>query len=520
MRLLAAPKAHYVEVRRDGVVCRQTPLFASGDERARPLDVQPADVLEELRRTHRRIQVAPFAQLLGLPAAAGALYLALVERNPVLAVLFGLVGAGGVLACYLFLRELDKRRCTTRLVYEMDQDMTHRFAELRQGFSRFASCRGVWYVPHGSSHPERAKEIGATAPLHRYRVKPALSLPSRVQSNLQVPTLHAGRLSYYFFPDRIYVYAAHRVSVIAYDEITAQAIRYHYMEEDEVPSDARIAGSTWRHVHPDGTKDLHVHNNHQVPIVIYGELRLTGPKSLDALYQCSQAETVSPFASSIAAMTARGEERYAAAAAEAEAEEAEREDEEPEVDLGSDDPRFDEALAIAVSAGYASSALFVQRMQIRFERASVLVATMEADGYVEPARGTEPRLVRQSARRCVELLERMAGEKGSGDAEEGSSRKQASASGARTGRASNAYRAGRATREAGRAAHDVLGVDASATGDEIAAAYHQLAQLYHPDKVATLAPEFTVIAERRMREINAAYRELTRGVGAWPRGRV
>jgi preprotein translocase subunit Sec63 len=32
-----------------------------------------------------------------------------------------------------------------------------------------------------------------------------------------------------------------------------------------------------------------------------------------------------------------------------------------------------------------------------------------------------------------------------------------------------------------------------------------MAQMYHPDKVASLAPEYREIAERRMKEINAAY---------------
>jgi DnaJ-domain-containing protein 1 len=32
-----------------------------------------------------------------------------------------------------------------------------------------------------------------------------------------------------------------------------------------------------------------------------------------------------------------------------------------------------------------------------------------------------------------------------------------------------------------------------------------MAQMYHPDKVASLAPEFQALAEQRMKEINAAY---------------
>lgn len=42
------------------------------------------------------------------------------------------------------------------------------------------------------------------------------------------------------------------------------------------------------------------------------------------------------------------------------------------------------------------------------------------------------------------------------------------------------------------------------------AAYRQMAKMYHPDRVANLAPEFIELAEERMKEINAAYEVLKR----------
>lgn len=56
----------------------------------------------------------------------------------------------------------------------------------------------------------------------------------------------------------------------------------------------------------------------------------------------------------------------------------------------------------------------------------------------------------------------------------------------------------------------VLQVSPNAQWEEVAAAYRRLVQMYHPDKVTGLAPEYQEIAERRMKEINAAYSELKR----------
>lgn len=58
--------------------------------------------------------------------------------------------------------------------------------------------------------------------------------------------------------------------------------------------------------------------------------------------------------------------------------------------------------------------------------------------------------------------------------------------------------------------YEVLGIREDASWREIAAAYRQKAQQYHPDKMAGLASEFQELAEERMKEVNAAYSALKR----------
>ncbi len=62
---------------------------------------------------------------------------------------------------------------------------------------------------------------------------------------------------------------------------------------------------------------------------------------------------------------------------------------------------------------------------------------------------------------------------------------------------------------ASRDPYEVLGLERSASQDEISIAYRRLAALYHPDKVSHLAPEIQTLANTRMREINAAYETLS-----------
>jgi DnaJ like chaperone protein len=55
----------------------------------------------------------------------------------------------------------------------------------------------------------------------------------------------------------------------------------------------------------------------------------------------------------------------------------------------------------------------------------------------------------------------------------------------------------------------VLGIDRSASIEEIKHAYRELAVKYHPDKLEHLGDEFKVLAETRFKEIQRAYQELT-----------
>jgi DnaJ like chaperone protein len=62
-------------------------------------------------------------------------------------------------------------------------------------------------------------------------------------------------------------------------------------------------------------------------------------------------------------------------------------------------------------------------------------------------------------------------------------------------------------REAGRA-FEILGVSPDATAEEITQAYRRLLMENHPDRVASLGPEFVHVAEEKFKTIQEAYEEI------------
>jgi DnaJ-domain-containing protein 1 len=65
----------------------------------------------------------------------------------------------------------------------------------------------------------------------------------------------------------------------------------------------------------------------------------------------------------------------------------------------------------------------------------------------------------------------------------------------------------------GTAWNSVLGVVESASVEEIRKSYRVLMSQYHPDKVASLGSELRILAERKSKEINVAYRQAMRARG-------
>ena len=58
--------------------------------------------------------------------------------------------------------------------------------------------------------------------------------------------------------------------------------------------------------------------------------------------------------------------------------------------------------------------------------------------------------------------------------------------------------------------YEILGVAPGAGPEEIKAAYRQISQKYHPDKVAHLGLEFQELAQKKFVEIQQAYETLRR----------
>jgi hypothetical protein len=265
----------------------------------------------------------------------------------------------------------------------------------------------------------------------------------------------------YFLPDQVLLFEGSRFSGIEY---SAVATNFRTVRTAQLGNAAgmEVQGYTWLHTRMDGFADLRYKYNPQMSIVVYGQVTFASPNGFQVHFQTSPSSHANSFYYAFApqprSQNTGGSSRQSDGG-----------------NSGTRDVLFNQALRICVEMKRASTSVLQNRLKIGYGRAAPIIDMMEREGYVGQANGALPRILLGKAYETVASWDKR------------SALPKATAS----------------------SPHGVLGVPTTATREEITRAYKLLAQQYHPDKVNHLAPEFRELAERKMREINAAYKTIT-----------
>jgi hypothetical protein len=188
--------------------------------------------------------------------------------------------------------------------YSFEGDTGQESSKLRTAFQQTMKCQAVWHVDAAATTSDWKRNAGVNNLERRSSVRPMFSRPPKVQSNIDVPTLMAGRKALYFFPDRLLVYDSTGVGAVSYGELHAQVNQTRFVEDETVPSDSQLVGSTWRFVNKSGGPDRRFNNNRQLPILLYGQLSLNSASGLNELFQYSVPLAATQFVSVITEMGA------------------------------------------------------------------------------------------------------------------------------------------------------------------------------------------------------------------------
>lgn len=305
-RLGTGPRGNYVHLGRDGLYYRAT--INGGAPPPRPAtapsfdgltEIESADVvamtdssstglLDELNTKRQRWQLWPFVAFGGVAIVLGAgEQLGQVIAAAVVGITF--------LATWA-IYELDRMRKTTVILYDIEEEALHRLRQLYEAHDGLCQAGGTWHFAAEGATSDRKRNAGASTLVRRRSIRPHSHLPKWVQTNVAVPAIPVGRQTLHFFPDHVMVFDNNRVGAVSYEQLKIEVGQSRFIEEETVPTDARVVGSTWRYVNKKGGPDRRFKDNRELPIALYEQLDFTSDTGLNERIQVSKIGAGEAFA--------------------------------------------------------------------------------------------------------------------------------------------------------------------------------------------------------------------------------
>lgn len=228
-----------------------------------------------------------------------SLVAAIISYNINQSLMYGVILIGIILTIIVARWETNRR--TINLYYEFENENHSIFEQIILAFNHLANCNRIWSLLTSRSlydaHQSKLN-AGASKLVDRLTASAGNGNPPWVKANITIPTIKTGNRSLYFMPDGILVYDNHGVGFVDYSDLKIIFNTTRFIEEIP-PQDARIVDRTWKYPNKNGGPDKRFNNNLQIPVCLYGELRIEARNQLLLYIMTSKANAPENFSNLI-----------------------------------------------------------------------------------------------------------------------------------------------------------------------------------------------------------------------------
>ena len=398
------------------------------------------------------------------------------------------IAAGAGLAWLFYNGDTHKR--TSDLFYQLADGSEEQFVLMQRAFEKLAQAKKIWLVQQEPTASERKRIAGAAGRVVRSPVNVNGGKPPWINTNVSVWALDLGRAKLFFFPDRLLVWDSRKYRAVSYESLGVAFAPTRFMEEGKPAGDSEVVDRAWRYADQAGEPDPRYATNTQLPVVLYGSIIFGAQNQLLAHLHVSSRDIAERFAeqfrASVRSLSTLNDLSAAGSTSEGPGTQRSRNDKPPRAQ--SNRARVQGRVKwFNMEKGYG---FLTARSG---QEVMVVLSQILADGLRSLPEGApvEFEIVRGARGPMAVNVSALGNDQ--------------TRSGWQGGKVHNGKAA-----PSHPSPWEVLGVQVGASEDAIVAAYRHMAQMYHPDKVANLGPELKELADRKMREINAAYEALKR----------
>lgn len=190
------------------------------------------------------------------------------------------------------------QNCFINIDMVLDLGFENKYQELLDKYKSLITIHRIWDLTSSVSVDRIATRSAASTEIKRKLIKFGYGNIDIIKSKYEA--LHFENAS----GGDLYIYPAFIALVDSYKKFGLIDIReldfsFHgqrFIEDESVPKDALVVGSTWLKVNKNGTPDKRFKENRQIPICQYGELTLKSKTGLNEAYHFSSYDKSAKFA--------------------------------------------------------------------------------------------------------------------------------------------------------------------------------------------------------------------------------
>lgn len=177
-----------------------------------------------------------------------------------------------------------------KLDYEIESDQTQLVSQRMDPMLKLSKSLKLWRIMQSSQVIDRKYSGGAGHTVKRVPCQASQNPPFPFKINIPTVSFKAGKEILFFLPDKLFIMQGKNIGALNYSDIMTSVGTTRFIESSPVPKDARVVDHTWQYVNKSGGPDKRFKNNRQLPVCLYGELKLQSPTGLNTIIMFSNAE--------------------------------------------------------------------------------------------------------------------------------------------------------------------------------------------------------------------------------------
>lgn len=129
--------------------------------------------------------------------------------------------------------------------YELDDYSTNAYNNLTSTWMELNNNKKLWQILSATSVENKKAHGGASNSLKRVTVKAIKKCPYFIKTNIEPFGLKMKGQSLLFFPDKLLIVKGLKIGAVKYEDIQLGLGTSNFLEDEQVPSDAKVVGKTW-----------------------------------------------------------------------------------------------------------------------------------------------------------------------------------------------------------------------------------------------------------------------------------